>query len=197
MKKSSAHTLICLAILALIISGCTGVGQAPQSTPIPTLSPATMPAPAGAGKLALLNRQDNCTVYAVELIGAWVKAGYPETAPFEFVDARGKPCSGTFSEDVVFLFNEPNVWYPGGVACTTCHGPNLNQAYARLNLGDYAGIIAGSRRPNAEAKGNDILAGGDWEASRLYQVFATKWMPSGRPPELSEKGPLLFAGKPQ
>jgi hypothetical protein len=63
-----------------------------------------------------------------------------------------------------------------------------------MDLSSYAGILAGSRRQSADAKGNDILGAGDWEKSTLYRVLFTTWMPLGRPQTTNEKGPLVLAG---
>src|SRR3972149_2078468 len=70
-------------------------------TPIPTLIPApgsASPVQAGAAEF------NKCQVAAVDLVGAWVAAGYSEKEPFPFTDINGKPCEGTFSEDVQPLF---------------------------------------------------------------------------------------------
>jgi hypothetical protein len=42
-----------------------------------------------------------------------------------------------------------------------------------LDLSSYAGILAGSRREDAESKGTDILGGGNWESSLLYEFIST------------------------
>lgn len=192
------YLTVFLALFAgLALASCAGAASVGQRTPIPTIIPATLPAPSGPGKLAAVDPATTCKVYAVDLIGAWVQAGASEEQPFEFTDAQGKTCQGVFAADVQFLFTQSNVWYSGALSCSTCHGPDLAVSYAMMNLSDYQGIMAGSRRTSHDAKGNDILAGGDWPNARLYQVFSTKWMPLGRPASLSEKGPLVLAGKPK
>ncbi|RME90619.1 MAG: hypothetical protein D6770_02105 [Anaerolineae bacterium] len=166
-----------------------------ERTPIPTLPAATLPAPKPAEGQANLTK---CRVAAANLIGAWVSAGYPETEPFPFTDADGVACQGTFAEDVAPLFVEANLWYPGAIACSTCHGSNLEAASAQLDLSTYSGIVAGSRRASESAQGTDILGGGVWEDSILYRMLVVdKTMPFGRPPDSPPEGPVIPAGTPQ
>src|SRR3990170_973845 len=163
-------------------------------TPIPTLIPATLPALRESGQSEPLNK---CQVAAANMIGAWVSAGYPEREAFSFTDEHGKVCQASFEEDVRFLFTEGDLWYPGALACDECHNADVTVASAQLDLSTYQGILAGSRRSSADAKGNDILAGGDWEASLLYEIlFTKKFMPPGHPPESPAEGPVIFAGTP-
>lgn len=163
-----------------------------DGTPIPTLAAATLPAPDFSVESPTINR---CRVAAVDLIGAWVSSSYPETDVFTFTDSDGLTCKGTFGEDVQPLFLESNVWYPGSLSCASCHNADLTVSSAQMDLTTYAGLLAGSRRTSANAKGNDVLGGGDWEASLLYDVlYVRKYMPLGRPPEVPAEGPVIFAG---
>jgi hypothetical protein len=193
-----------IILMSILLTACVGNGAnggatngAASLTPIPTIRAAVMPTQTNYGKLAALNPDTSCSVYAVELIGAWVKAGAPESKAFDFKDINNQSCSGTFPDDVHFLFNQSNVWFPGALACSNCHTPDIKVAWAGMNLSDYQGIMMGERRSSDTSKGSDILANGDWEKSKLYQVLATKYMPLGRPASLSEKGPLVLAGKPK
>lgn len=171
---------------------CEKAAVVPERTPIPTLIPASMPmlqAGDGAPKVS-------CQITAVDLIGAWVSAGYSETESFTFTDINGADCTGNYSADVTPLFQEGNLWYNGAPACTTCHNPQLNEATAGMDLSTYEGILAGSRRASADVEGNDILGGGVWEESLLYkQLFIDKVMPQGRPPDVPAEGPVIFAGE--
>lgn len=170
-------------------------------TPVPTLIPATMPAQiAGGGAGAF----DKCQVAAVDLIGAWVNAGVPETDVFAFADVNGQDCEAVFARDVLPLFVESNVWYSGSLSCSSCHQSDLAVSFQNLDLSSYAGILAGSGRANGEPKGTDILGGGVWEESLLYQmVYAENGaslinrplMPLGRPADVPDRGPLIFAGR--
>ncbi len=168
-------------------------GQAvPDRTPIPTLAAATLPAPDFSVAAPTVKK---CRVAAVNLIGAWVSAGYSETETFSFTDADGLQCEATFTRDVQPLFLESNLWYPGSLACASCHQPDIAVASAQMDLSSYAGMLLGSRRTAPGAKGNDIFGGGDWQASLLYDVlYVRKYMPLGRPPEVPAEGPLVFAG---
>lgn len=168
-------------------------GQAvPDRTPVPTLAAATLPAPDFSVAAPTVKK---CRVAAVNLIGAWVSAGYSETEPFTFTDADGLQCEATFPKDVQPLFLESNLWYPGSLACASCHQPDITVASAQMDLSSYAGMLLGSRRTAPDAKGNDIFGGGDWEASLLYDVlYVRKYMPLARPPDVPAEGPLVFAG---
>jgi hypothetical protein len=189
--------LLSIILLGLVLVACNGGTTGGSATPIPILSVATPPGIGGPGVLAVMATQPHCTVRAVDLIGAWVQAGAPETQPFDFTDAFGKACTATFVPDVQLLFTQSNVWFKGALACTACHGPALTVSYALMNLSDYQGVTSGSRRQSADVKGNDILGGGDWEKARLYQVLTSGSMPPGRPGPLPEKGPLVPLGKPK
>lgn len=150
-------------------------------TPIPTLVPATLPASFTGG---VPDAFDKCAVKAMDLLGAWVEAGYPETKPFPFADVNGNPCQGTFRADVWPLLNENNIWYPASLSCTSCHNTAFKPNTGGLDLTSYAGILAGSKRESAEQpKGTDILGGGRWTNSLLFQTLSlTENIPAGHPP---------------
>ncbi len=164
-------------------------------TPIPSLIPATLPVP----KLAdIVASAPKCTVNARTILSAWVNAGYPEKDTFEFTDLYGVICEATFA-DVDVLFTEGNMWYQGAPACITCHQSSLTAAGAKMDLSSYAGIVAGSQRTSPDAKGNDILGGGNWDKSKLNDMlFISKKMPNGRPAgAVAEDGPIIFTGQPK
>jgi len=170
-------------------------------TPIPTLIPATLPVQSMGADAGAFNK---CQIAAVDLIGAWVTAGVPETDKFTFTDVNGQACEAVFGRDVQPLFTESNLWYPGSLSCSSCHQPNLVLALQNMDLSSYAGILAGSGRANGEPKGKDILGGGVWEESLLYQmVYAENGvslinrpiMPLGLTADVPDKGPLIFAGR--
>lgn len=150
-------------------------------TPIPTLIPATLPAPFTGGAPDAL---DQCSVRAMDLLGAWVEAGYPESDPFPFADVNGNPCTGTFRADIWPLLNESNLWFPASLSCTSCHNAAFKPNTGGLDLTSYAGILAGSKRESVEqAKGTDILGGGIWANSLLFQTLGlTENIPDGHPP---------------
>ena len=161
-------------------------------TPIPTLIPVsitTQPAPVQVDTRAV------CSVTGRDLLNAWVSAGYQETQLFTFRDIHGNTCQATFA-DVITLFNQPNLWYSGALACNTCHNADVTVAAAGLDLSSYAGIMAGSRRTLSTNQGEDILGGGNWEQSILSdQLFIYQLMPFGAPAgALLPDGPTLQAG---
>jgi hypothetical protein len=126
------------------------------ATPIPTLIPAYLAAPTvQVGQPSFGKGQ--CEVYALDVVGAWVKAGKPETASFEISGQEGKICLAGFEKDVLPLFTEPNIWYSGSLACASCHNANLELAAAQMALNNYQNILAGSRRTSATQPGTDIL----------------------------------------
>lgn len=139
-------------------------------TPIPSLIPATLPAlQAGNGEVVA---SDQCRVAAADLIGAWVAVGSPEQKSFQFTDVNGQSCESTY-EELKPLFVEANLW-SSGLACVSCHSVDVAVSPAQLDLSSYAGIIAGSQRENAESKkGTDILGGGNWKGSLLYEFIST------------------------
>jgi hypothetical protein len=162
-------------------------------TPIPTLLPATLPAPE---MVSSANIGSKCTVTARNLLSAWITAGYSETQKFEFTDVNGATCEATYG-DVKPLFIESNLWYSGTLACASCHNSDLAFASVRMDLSNYAGVVAGSRRTSSDAQGNDILGGGDWESSLLNKIlFVDKTMPLGHPADAyPEEGPTIRAGE--
>jgi mono/diheme cytochrome c family protein len=188
---------------------CTGT-HLPEMTSVPTLHAATMPPPlVGAQAVASTPK---CHIAAADLIGAWIDAGYSETASFAFNDSQGTACTGTFKDDVQPLFLTPNIWYNGAQACTTCHNADLAKAFKHMDLSSYAGILAGANRDNGQAKGDDILGGGHWDQSILHLMLVapggkiqpnnlglTNAMPFGRSsvvPPPPANGPVIAAGSP-
>jgi len=162
-------------------------------TPVPTLAAATLPAPDFSVASPTFAR---CRIAAVNLIGAWVSAGYSETDTFTFTDVDGKSCEANFTDDVQQLFLESSLWYPSALACASCHQPDMTVASAQMDLSSYQGMLMGSRRVDG-AQGNDIFGGGVWENSLLYEMlYVRKYMPLGRPPEVPAEGPIVFAGSP-
>jgi cytochrome c5 len=201
-------TLLVVWVFSLYFFGCgstnscTGI-ELPPLTPIPTLLPATLPAPkVGAEALAA---SPKCRVAALNLIGAWVSAGYTEKEPFSFSDANGANCTASFQTDVQKLFVTPNLWYDGASACTTCHYSDIAKAQKNMDLSSYAGIMAGSNRLNGAAKGTDILGGGNWADALMHKMLYAPGgkteigrpaMPLGRPANVPADGPVISAGSP-
>ncbi len=165
-----------------------------ERTPVPTLLPATLPAMQNPTGSEVTASSDQCNIAATDLIGAWVEAGSPETQAFQFIDVNGQNCESTF-EEVRPLFIEANLWYSGSLSCVACHGADVAISPAQLDLGTYAGIIAGSRRADAESNGTDILGAGKWKSSLLYDFISTsKAEVPGHANIASDL--LIFAGTP-
>jgi mono/diheme cytochrome c family protein len=167
-----------------------------EHTPIATLIPATLEA--NVLDYPVSSSTENCTVAAETLLSAWVSAGHPEVQPFNFTDANHVDCQAVFT-DILPLFTESNLWYPGALACTACHNSELSPASsAQLNLSSYGEVIAGSLSSSPNGNGEDILGGGNWADSKLNQVlFVNYQMPVGRPANSdSPAGPTLFVGIP-
>jgi hypothetical protein len=170
---------------------CERAAPVVERTPIPTLAPATLPARDTSRRTEF----NKCQVAAVDLIGAWVSAGYPESGGFQFTGADGSTCEGTFPEDVQPLFVNSNLWYAGALACSSCHNAALLTSNGGLDLSSYEGMRLGTRRPDLSETGDDLFAAGDWEGSVLYDwLFLRKHIPLARPPELAAGGPVIFAG---
>ncbi|NPV77090.1 MAG: hypothetical protein HPY59_12040 [Anaerolineae bacterium] len=186
--------LIQVAILVLVNVNPFGPPKPVQFTPIPTLAAATLP------PLPIQSQQFNigkgeCRIAALDLVTAWVAAGTPENDPFEFKSEDDLDCLASFEQDVFPLFNQPNIWYAGAIACTTCHGQDIAKSAANLSLNSYQDILAGSRRVSSQQKGQDILKSKEgWERSILYIQIFTRQMPIGRPFDSPQKGPILRVG---
>ena len=178
---------------------CSKADPTPVRTSIPTLIPASLPTPElGAAQSISLK----CRVGATVLFEAWVNAGFPETEPFEFTDEKGTACTATYDTDVSVLLKEANLWYAGALACSSCHNSDLAKASAQLDMSSYQGILAGSRRTAPDKKGNDILGGGSWEQSKLFEVLVTRKgqplaMPLGRAADYDAETVLVNAGTPK
>ncbi len=167
-------------------------GAAPvERTPIPTLFPATLPAmKTDSGNIVI---SEQCHVAAVDLIGAWVEAGSSETEAFQFTDMNGQNCESTFQE-VKPLFIESNFWYSGSLSCVSCHSVDVTISPAQLDLSSYVGMMSGSRRADAESKGTDILGGGKWRGSLLFEFLSTNKVDVPGHDNISSTL-VIFAGK--
>ncbi len=194
--------LIAVFLIMLFLFGCgfdlacyrAQTLSAEPKTPVPTLIPATRPAANPVATEAF----PKCQVRALDLIGAWVEAGYSETEPFPFTDQNGVACQGTFQKDIFPLLNENHIWYPASLACTSCHNAALKKGTGGLDLSSYAGILAGSKRETPEqAQGIDILGGGNWKNSILYQSLTlTENIPDGHPLAGAAQALVIYAGTP-
>jgi hypothetical protein len=196
--------MMLIALLALGLSGCYVASGQTLGTPMPTHVPGTpvqfvaLEPPHRVSDPAQPTPMAPCRVKAVDLIGAWVTAGAPETDPFPFTDLKGETCQGNFGADIQPLFTRSNLWYDGAPSCVACHHADLAGSWANLDLSSYTGIVGGSRRMTAEAKGANILGmtaeGADWSKAILLVQFNTLRMPPGHPANADPKGPVVSAG---
>lgn len=162
-------------------------------TPVPTLIPATLPAMQADSSSA--STPDECYVAAADLVGAWVEAGASNTEAFQFEDVNAQTCESTF-EEIEPLFVNSNLWYSGSLACSSCHSVDLAVSPAQLDLSSYEGILAGSRRADDAPKGTDILGGGNWNSSLLYQFIAETMADVPGHDEALDSGLMIYAGTP-
>ncbi|HSB67580.1 MAG TPA: hypothetical protein VLD65_13465 [Anaerolineales bacterium] len=185
-------SIVALLVMSILVISCTGAAKTPvtHEWPVYVHIKQTRLSLAEIKTLA----PGSCKVHAVDLIGTWVAAATPEKDPFSFTDVDGKSCQGTFDADVLPLFTTGNLWYSGAPSCRTCHGPQVEISYARLDLSSYQGILAGDSRESSTSKGEDILGGGNWEEAQLYKMLHGREMPPNQPEGLDPKGPLVFAG---
>jgi len=190
--KLTRSLLLAFILLGVSLSACAGTVDTAHLTPIPTLIPVTLPTQAPPEMSAEEDAGVPCPITAADLIGAWVTAETPETEPFPFTSEDGKSCIATFEADVLPLFLQGNLWFPGALPCSSCHTADLATSDGQMDMSSYAGILAGSQR--IDTAGEDILGGGNWEASRLYEQIITRAMPEGRPADSPEKGPTLYVG---
>lgn len=134
-----------------------------------------------------------CDVAAVDLIGAWVDAGAPETDAFPFIADNGTGCRGEFNTDVLPLFTEEGIWFEGSQACTECHFDNSEDSRHEMDLSSHAGILLGGD-VLSDPPGVAIVIPGDWEASKLRGRLRDNRMPPGWEFDIEETnrdGPLV------
>ena len=171
---------------------CHSAAQKLNLTPIPTLIPSShMEANVDMG----LTEFKKCQVAALDLVGAWVSAESPETEPFSFTDVNGLACEATYMDDIQPLFVENSIWSTGSLGCVSCHNAELSTRSAGLDMTTYAALGLGSQRADANAKGTDILGGGDWATSQLFNVLSNQGLtPDGHSADVSAGNPVIFAG---
>ncbi|HAV77522.1 MAG TPA: hypothetical protein DCX53_09250 [Anaerolineae bacterium] len=148
-------------------------------TPIPTLIPSSH---SDSGMDMGAAEFDKCQVSALDLIGAWVSAGSPETVVFAFTDANGASCEGTFTDDVQPLLVENGVWQTASLGCVSCHNADLTERSAGLDLTSYDAISTSG------------ILGSNWENSSLHEYLKMSLTADGHSADSSGGNPLIFAG---
>ncbi len=135
----------------------------------------------------------DCSVYAVDLIGAWVDAGATESDVFTFVGEDGRNCQGEFGTDVLPLFTEENAWFSGSQACVECHFDNSEDSRHEMDLSSYEGMMRGGD-VLSEPPGVPIILPGNWGDSKLRARLRNNRMPPGWEFDIEETnrdGPLM------
>jgi hypothetical protein len=174
---------------------CTQADPLVVRTPIPTLIPLEHSQGQGQPQEAPA-AFDKCRVGAVDLIGAWVTAGHPETETFPFTDQDGQECQVTF-EEIQPLLRDNSVWFPGSLGCVSCHNADLTERSAGLDLSTYEAISLGSRRvAGSTSPGTDIFGNGNWEDSLLHEVLVNQALTTqGHSPDAEPVNPILYVGQ--
>ncbi len=140
----------------------------------------------------------DCDLHALDLIGAWVEAGAPETETFEFSGAEL-----AFESAVLPFFTEPNMWFEGSQNCTGCHFGNTENSYHEMDLSNYSGIMSGgdvlSEPPGVPLLGQSEVGADDydWAHSKLRARLRNNRMAPGWEFDITEEnrdGPVILAG---
>jgi len=146
-----------------------------ERTPIPTLIPASHVETSMRMETGDFNK---CAVHAMDLVGAWVAAGGPDTDTFTFADANtGKSCIGTYA-DVQPLFIENQLWQTGTIGCISCHNADLTDRSGGLDLSSYPAITSG----------------GVIENGKLMEYLGYGLAPQGHSADEPGGNPLVYVG---
>jgi hypothetical protein len=114
-----------------------------DSTPIPTLAAATLPAPG----LFRAKSHDQPLSYGCgesdRRMGFFrlSRDGCIHLHRHRWSESVKEP-----SERCAAAVLESNVWYPGALSCASCHNADLAISSAQMDMTTYAGLLAGSRR---------------------------------------------------
>lgn len=136
---------------------------------------------------------------AVALMGAWVSAGAPETATFEFNGAQLN-----FEADVKQLFVKNGIWAEGTMACAACHSGHTEHSLHEMDLSSYAGILQGgdvlSKPPGVPLFGESKIGAKDynWNNSKMKARLRNNRMPPGIEFDITEAnrdGPIVLHGE--
>ncbi len=222
MKKYFPLILLLIAVMAF--AACSNLPELPTRTPEAEVAGETPPeqaeepAPASAAETesappAVVSEPEperisarsaaGAAAKAVDLIGAWVEGGAPETEPFDYEGADGHMHQGTFEADILPLFTTNGLWFDGAQACTGCHFANSEASYHEMNLSSYEGIMLGgdvlSQPPGVPLLGNSAVGETDydWAHSKLRGRLRNNRMPPGWEFDITEEnrdGPTIMAG---
>jgi hypothetical protein len=115
----------------------------------------------------------------VLIVEDWIDAGAPDG---DFMDRDD--ITRNFDDDVLPLFTEPDVWFPGSLSCDSagCH-TGIGGAHD-LDMGSYDGILLG-----ADAGEEPIVIPFDAEESPLRQRLRNNRMPWNISTSVPRDGP--------
>ncbi|MCP5096847.1 MAG: hypothetical protein GY943_14955, partial [Chloroflexi bacterium] len=140
---------------------------------------------------------------AVDLLGAWVEAGAPETDAFNYTGRDGDTYQGFYAIDIQPLFSNQDIWFDGSRACDSCHFANNAASAHEMDLSSYEGVIAGADvvedPPGVSILGESEPGAGDydWGHSKLRERLRNNRMPPGWEFDITEEnrdGPTLDIG---
>jgi len=158
---------------------------------LPTVPPTEPPPPTEEPEPTAITAADESAetpgdaAKAVDLIGAWVEAGAPETNAFDYTGIDGQTYQATFEADILPLFTTNGVWFEGAQACTGCHFGNTENSYHEMDLTTYQGVITGadslSSPPGVSILGASAVGETDfdWDHSKLRGRLRNNRMPPG------------------
>ncbi|MBI5944346.1 MAG: hypothetical protein HY864_08260 [Chloroflexi bacterium] len=183
--KRNVLSFFSILIGSVLIGACASgaLPTAPPTEPPPTATAAPV-APTESENL-VTGETPGAAAKAVDVIGAWVKAGAPETDPFDYTGVDGNTYHGTFAEDILPLFSGNGVWYEGSQACTGCHFAASENSYHEMDLTTYQGVLVGadsiSSPPGVSILGESAIGAGDfdWDHSKLRGRLRNNRMPPG------------------
>ena len=181
------HIILFLTILigSALIGACAS-GALPTAPPTePPTATAVPPTATTAPEALVVNETEGAAAKAVDIIGAWVQAGAPETDSFDYTGMDGNTYQATFEVDILPLFFGNGVWYKGAQACTGCHFANSENSYHEMDLTTYQGIVTGadsiSSPPGVSILGASAVGATDfdWDHSKMRARLRNNRMPPG------------------
>lgn len=119
----------------------------------------------------------------VKIIEAWIADGAPN-GDFSYTPSSGPAVTRNFDTDILPLFTIGDLWAPDTEACNAAGCHNGEGGSHDLDMGTYAGIMAG-----ADGGAEPIVIAGDVGGSPLRQRMRNNRMPWGMPTWVPRDGP--------
>ncbi|MCP4363260.1 MAG: hypothetical protein GY796_35110 [Chloroflexi bacterium] len=206
--KRIITTLICLFLTAMILVACADDTPPTETAPPDTSSESdeatesteTEASETGITEVVSASTGGGAAARAVDLVGAWVDAGSPESEPFDYTGIDGNSYQATFDVDILPLFTNNGVWFENSPACLGCHFGSIEESAHEMDLGSHEGILAGADvledPPGVSIVGESEPGAGDfnWGESELRARLRDNRMPPGFPFDRTEEnrdGPTL------